>query len=73
MSTPVPQGWFVYEAGQSMTHMLWFMNLLSFEDIAAQSPTIRRVFVEEYDSFEEALAAAVKRVEAKDWETLEAT
>jgi len=33
-STLVPKGWFVSEAGQNPLHMLWFVVLVSFDDIA---------------------------------------
>lgn len=54
----IPKGWFVFEMGQSLAHMLWFVNLL--ESFPADGQERKQIFVEEYDSPDEALEAAIK-------------
>lgn len=58
----VPKGWFVADAGQSPLHLLWYLNLVNFNEYANGHKHPRQVFVEEQDSFEEALKEAVKQL-----------
>lgn len=55
----IPEGWFVFEAGQNLAHMLWFCNLL--ECFPGKGRERRQIFVSEYDSFYEALVAAIEQ------------
>lgn len=51
-----PKGWYVSEAGQDPLHMLWYVVLVSFDDVCDDSIEEPRHFiVEECDSFEQAL------------------
>ena len=58
----VPKGWFVYEAGQSPLHMLWYVNIVNFADLSANLEVIRNYYSEEKDSFNEALTDAVNQI-----------
>lgn len=60
--TLVPKGWFVSEAGQNPLHMLWFVVLVSFDDIADNIKQPRYFISEEKNSFEEALQDCVKQI-----------
>lgn len=57
----IPKGWFVYEAGQSAAHMLWFVNMLNFDDMTEGVEKPRQIFIEEKDTFYEALKIAIER------------
>ena len=56
----VPEGWFVFECGQNPAHMLWFCQLMKLE----LEPNGKRKFiwVEEFDSFEEALRECIHKI-----------
>lgn len=56
----IPEGWFVFECGQSPVHMLWFCHLMKLE----AEPNGKRKFVwtEEFDSFEEALRDGIHKI-----------
>ncbi len=54
----IPKGWFVFEMGQSLVHMLWFVNLL--EAFPQEGAERKQIFVEEYDTPDEALLTAIK-------------
>lgn len=58
----VPKGWFVSEAGQNPLHMLWFVILVNFDDIANNIQTPRYFMAEEKDSFEEALQDCIDQI-----------
>jgi hypothetical protein len=60
--TEIPKGWFVSEAGQNPLHMLWYVVLMNFEDITNNVEQPRYHFVEESDSFEEALKQTIKLI-----------
>jgi hypothetical protein len=57
----VPKGWYVHEAGQNPLHMLWFVVLINFDDVANNVETPRHFVAEEYGSFEEALHECIKQ------------
>jgi hypothetical protein len=62
--TEVPKGWFVYEAGQSPVHMLWYVNLVNFDDLMKNDGSKPRHYcAEEFDSFDEALKKAIEMME----------
>ena len=58
----IPKGWVVFEAGQSPLHMLWFVNLVSFDDLAAKVEKPRRIFVKEKNNFLDALNEAINLI-----------
>lgn len=58
----IPKGWYVQEAGQNPLHMLWFVVLINFEDVANNVENPRYYVSEECDSFEEALQECIKNV-----------
>ena len=58
----IPKGWYVHEAGQNPLHMLWFVVLINFDDVANNKENPRHFVAEECASFEEALQECVKNV-----------
>ena len=56
----IPKGWYVAEAGQNPLHMLWFVVLVNFDDVASNIENPRYFVAEECDSFEQALRECVK-------------
>lgn len=60
MCSSIPKGWFVSEAGQNPLHMLWFVVLVNFDDVANQVENPRYVVAEDFDSYEEALNECIK-------------
>lgn len=56
----IPKGWYVAEAGQNPLHMLWFVVLVNFDDVASNIENPRHFVAEECDSFEQALRECVK-------------
>jgi len=58
----IPKGWYVHEAGQNPLHMLWFVVLINFDDVANNIENPRHFVAEECDSFEEALQECAKNV-----------
>jgi hypothetical protein len=63
----IPKGWMVYDAGQDPLHMLWYIQLVNFDDLADNTITDKRqVFVEERDSYEEALTDAISEIKIAD-------
>ena len=67
----IPDGWFVYEAGQSPLHLLWFAQLVHIEDLlsddGATKKNPRKVWVEEKDTSEEALEEAIHRIKCNNF------
>ena len=58
-----PKGWMVYDAGQDPLHMLWYVQLVNFDDLTDEGISEpRQVFVEEADTYNEALKMAILRV-----------
>lgn len=67
IASKVPEGWLVYELGQSPVHMLWFATLLQdVTDERGGISSFNRVFAEEYDTPEEALDAAIEKIKNGD-------
>ena len=63
LKTTIPKGWMVYNSGQNPLHMLWHIQLISFDDLAddgIEEPG--QVFIEEGDTYEEVLKMAIVRV-----------
>lgn len=58
----IPNGWFVYEAGQSLVHLLWYVNLVNMQDLLNNIEKPRQIFIEEKNSFEEALLYAIDEI-----------
>ena len=58
----IPNGWYVHEAGQSPLHMMWFVVLMNFDDVASNVEEPRYFVAEECRSFEEALQECVSNV-----------
>lgn len=58
----IPKGWYVHEAGQNPLHMLWFVVLMSFEDLSNNVETPRYFVSEDFDSFEEALQDCIEKL-----------
>jgi hypothetical protein len=56
----LPPGTIVYEMGQNPVHCLWFAHIVSLDDILSKRP-VRFGWAEEFDSMEEALAAAIEQ------------
>ena len=56
----IPKGWYVLEAGQNPLHMLWFVVLVNFDDVANKIENPRHFVAEECDSFEQALQECIK-------------
>jgi len=72
----IPEGWFVFEAGQSPLHMLWFCQLIDFESMcstkeddqdAVDANDVRRVYSEEKDTLTEALKDCIRKIELEDY------
>lgn len=63
----VPKGWFVQECGQDPLHMLWYMVLVSFDDVSNNLKSPRYVLVEECDGFIEALEEAKNKINNKNF------
>lgn len=59
ISNSIPNGWYVSEAGQDPLHMLWFVVLLSFDDVVNKVNKPRHFISEEHDSFEQALQECI--------------
>jgi hypothetical protein len=62
ISTSIPKGWLVYNAGQAPLHMLWYVHLIHLDDLANNVEEPRQVFVDEYDTYEEALKKAISEI-----------
>lgn len=60
-SIDIPKGWYVAEAGQNPLHMLWFVVLVNFDDVANHIENPRHFVEEECDSFEQALQRCIKK------------
>lgn len=58
----IPKGWFVAECGQSPLHLLWYVNLVNFKEYANGHKHPRQIFVEEFDTFEDALTEAINQL-----------
>jgi hypothetical protein len=58
----IPEGWYVHEAGQTPLHLLWFVVLINFDDVANNVEKPRHFVAEECDSFEEALRECYSNV-----------
>ena len=58
----IPNGWFVYETGQSPVHLLWYVNLVNMQDLLNNIEEPRQIFIEEKNSFEEALLYAIDEI-----------
>jgi len=58
----VPKGWMVYEAGQDALHMLWYVHLVNFDDVANNLEDIRQVYVEEGDTYGQTLNIAINQI-----------
>ena len=67
----LPEGWFVFEAGQSLVHLLWYVNAIHVGDLLETAPTVRRVYTEEHASFDAALTVVIQRIKAGDIQVLE--
>ncbi len=64
--TTVPKPWMVHDAGQDPLHMLWYVQLVHFDDIANGVKEPRQVYVEGGDSFEEVISTAISRIKVGD-------
>ncbi|WP_292901867.1 hypothetical protein [Nonlabens sp.] len=62
VKTEVPVGWYVYEAGQKPLHMLWYILLVNFNDVCNKVENPSRVFVQDCDSFDQALKLATEKI-----------
>lgn len=58
----IPRGWYVTEAGQNPLHLLWFVVLVSFDDVCNNIENPRHFISEEKDSFNEALLDCVNNL-----------
>ena len=60
----LPKSWMVYEAGQNPLNMLWFVNAVNFSDLTNEDHDgdPRQVFVEDGDSYEDALKEIISRI-----------
>ena len=56
----IPKGWYVAEAGQDPLHMLWFVVLVNFDDVANKVSNPKHYVASECDSFQEALQECIK-------------
>lgn len=71
-----PKGWFVYECGQSPLHMLWHIQLINLEDSLKMSKgeltkdEVRRIWVEERNTLEEAFIDALYEYETNYKESI---
>lgn len=68
----VPEGWFVFEMGQSMAHMLWHCQMIYFDDLIAtdkkpRAERPRRVWVEECDTPEQAMQGCIDAIKKGDY------
>lgn len=64
IKTLIPNGWYVHEAGQDPLHMLWFVVLMNFDDVANNVEKPRHFISEEFDSFDEALQNCIKELKS---------
>ena len=59
----LPKPWMVYEAGQDPLHMLWYVQVVNFDDLAdKENENPRQIYVEEADSYEDALEEIISRI-----------
>lgn len=58
----IPKGWFVSDSGQSPLHLLWYLNLVNFNEYANGHKHPRQIYVEEKNSFEDALREAINQL-----------
>lgn len=58
----IPKGWFVAECGQSPLHFLWYVNLVNFNEFSNGHKHPRQIFVEEFNTFEDALTEAINQL-----------
>lgn len=63
----IPEGWFVYEMGQSMQHMLWHCQMIYFDDLINKVKKPRRVWSEEHDTPQEAMQACIDAISKGDF------
>ena len=71
----IPEGWFVFEFGQSPAHMLWFCQLILFDSLyvnesvpeSERKKHVKRVYAEEYDTAYKALFAAIEKIKNRDF------
>lgn len=59
--TKPPKGWYVSDAGQDPLHMLWYVVLVSFDDIVNKVSPPRHYISDEKDSFEIALRECINK------------
>jgi len=66
----LPKSWMVYEAGQNPLNMLWFVNAVNFSDLTNEDHDgdPRQVFVEDGDSYEDALKEIISRIKLGETE-----
>ena len=56
----IPNGWYVQQAGQDPLHMLWYVVLVSFDDVCDDNIDEPKHYVaEEMDSYEDALRECI--------------
>jgi hypothetical protein len=59
----LPKPWMVYEAGQNPLHMLWWVQVVNFDDLADEkNEHPRQIYVEDADSYEDALEEIISRI-----------
>jgi len=72
----IPEGWFMFEGGQSPLHMLWFCQLIDFNSMCSTNPDdqsaidavdVRRVYSEEKDTLGEALKDCLTKIESEEF------
>jgi hypothetical protein len=61
-NTKMPDDWFVFEAGQSITDATWFVNIVNKTDLQNHISCPRQVKVENKESFDLALTEAVENI-----------
>lgn len=62
----LPKPWMVQDAGQDIIHMLWYVQIVHFDDITNKVKEPRQIYVEEGDSYEEVLSVAISLIKVVD-------
>jgi hypothetical protein len=57
-----PTGWVVLECGQNLATMLWFVNAVSLVDLTGKVDPVRQIYMEDFNSPFDAIAAAAKEI-----------
>lgn len=54
---PLPKGWIIADCGQSLLHYYWYILAVDADTYLRYKKNYRKVFLEEFDTFEDAYMA----------------